>query len=86
MTSQTAVNLGGNNNRVSEDIPVVEMIVEMPEYKYRSQFRSVLIGYFEQTNLRQGAYVWAEEQTKQYFLKHYNINPAAWDYRNRKGH
>lgn len=49
-------------------------------YIQRAAFRPKLMEFFEQTNKRQGSYVWAEEQAYQYFEK-LGIPRSAWAYR-----
>lgn len=57
---------------------------DRPPFEFRDQFRVVLLKFFNQTNMRQGAYEWAEQKAKEYFLENYNIPLTAWNYRVRK--
>lgn len=52
-------------------------------YFIRAQFRDILMGFFNQSDKKLGAYVTAEEKAKQYFLTAYAIPVDAWNYRNR---
>ena len=59
---------------------------DKPEYvlpfEIREQFRPKLLEYFEMTNKRSGAYLWAEEKTFEYFESK-GIPRIAWAYRTR---
>ena len=66
--------------------PKAEIYQNMPEYRFRTAFRGVLMIYFGQTNRGAGSYIWAEKQAKQYFLDKYTIPLDAWSYRNPKEH
>jgi uncharacterized protein YdeI (YjbR/CyaY-like superfamily) len=52
-------------------------------FEIREKFRPVLMKYFEMTNKRQGAYVYAEQKTLAYF-ESMGIPKTAWNYRTRR--
>lgn len=52
-------------------------------FHVREQFRPKLMEFFEMTNKRQGAYVWAEEKALAYFEAQ-GIPREAWNYRTRR--
>ena len=55
-----------------------------PNFEFRQMFRPKLIEFFEKTNKTRGAYLWAEQKTKEWFKEKYLIPFSAWHYRNRK--
>ena len=83
MTSaDTALNFGKKNNNQDDIEQVAEVEIEMPPYEIRSQFRPKLMEFFNTTNMKNGAYIWAEQKTKEYFETAFGIQQSAWDYRN----
>lgn len=88
--TNTAVDLGGDKPNLQYRTPT-EQVLDHPElyeyqvsYEQRVAFREKLMEYFEQTNKRQGAYVWAEQKAIEYFRETQKIPADAWNYRTRR--
>lgn len=85
MSADIDIALGKNKSSGNNEIATMyEMGSNMPPFEIRQQFRPKLIEFFEMTNKKNGAYVWAEQKTKDYFKTAFNIEPEMWDYRTRK--
>jgi len=78
---------GDLNNIQNKEVSKWENTSETNEivlpFEIRSQFRPKLMEFFEMTNKRHGAYLWAEQKTKDYFETALGIPQKAWVYRTR---
>lgn len=68
----------------TQTIRVEVALPDAPAYEYRQMFRPKVMEFFNQTNMRSGAYLWAEQKAKEYFNVTYGIPFKAWHYRNRR--